>query len=50
MVEKSLAEEIAAGDRYYNPNLSLAVSWPTLVRKNETRALARLEQIVKFKG
>lgn len=47
---QSLAEDIAAGDRYYNPNLSLAVNWPTLVRKNETRALARLEQIVKFKG
>lgn len=47
---QSLAEDIAAGDRYYNPNLSLAVNWPTLVRQNESRALARLQQIVKFKG
>lgn len=45
-----LREVIAAGDRYYNPNLSLSVNWPTFRRKNEMPALSRLEQIVRYKG
>lgn len=41
---------IEVGDRYYNPNLSLAVNWPTYKRVLEPSALARLEKIVQFKG
>jgi GT2 family glycosyltransferase len=45
-----LSKEIAAGDAYYNPNLSLAVNWPTLRRRGEPPALRRLEKIVRYKG
>jgi len=45
-----LAEEIAAGDRFYNPNLSLVVNWPTLLRSGEPAALERLAKIARYKG
>jgi cellulose synthase/poly-beta-1,6-N-acetylglucosamine synthase-like glycosyltransferase len=45
-----LHPDIEMGDKYYNPNLSLTVNWPTLKRKNEPSALSRLEKIVRYKG
>ena len=45
-----LFAEIQAGDRYYNPNLSLAVNWPTLRRQDEPGAAKRLCEIVGIKG
>ncbi|MBE0698586.1 MAG: glycosyltransferase [Anaerolineaceae bacterium] len=42
-----LAAEIERGDRYYNPNLSLAVGWPTFRRWFEPQAIKRLREIVQ---
>jgi O-antigen biosynthesis protein len=42
-----LMNEIKRGDRYYNPNLSLAVGWPTLRRWYEPEASVRLQEIVQ---
>jgi O-antigen biosynthesis protein len=42
------AEIIARGDRYYNPNLSLAVRVPTLKRRTEPLPIQRLKDIVKY--
>ncbi len=45
-----LSGDIRDGDPYYNPNLSLSVNWPSLGRRNEPDACARLERIVAYKG
>ena len=45
-----LSEEIQAGDRYYNPALSLAVNYPSLCRAFEPSGADRLKNIVQFKG
>ncbi len=43
-----LSAEVERGDRYYNPNLSLAVNWPTLRRPFEPGAIQRLQAIVRY--
>ena len=45
-----LREAIRAGDRYYNPNLSDEVNWPTLRRALQPTRLQMLDQIVRYKG
>lgn len=45
-----LAAHVRDGDRYYNPNLSLAVNWPTYHRMYEPLAVDRLKKIVQYKG
>jgi GT2 family glycosyltransferase len=41
---------ICQGDPYYNPNLSMAVAWPTLRRPFEPKPADRLADIVRRKG
>jgi GT2 family glycosyltransferase len=45
-----LRAAIRAGDRYYNPNLSDEVNWPTLRRASQPGRLWMLDQIVRYKG
>lgn len=47
---KLLGPAIGKGDPYYNPNLSYAVNWPTLHRRDEPAPIRRLKEIVRFKG
>jgi GT2 family glycosyltransferase len=42
------AEIVARGDPYYNPNLSLATTVPTMKRRNEPFPIRRLENIVNY--
>ena len=45
-----LFAEIQGGDQYYNPNLSLAVNYPSFRRAFEPAPVARLENIIRYKG
>lgn len=45
-----LLEEVQAGDRYYNPALSLAVNYPSFRRPFEPSGADRLKYIIQFKG
>lgn len=47
---EKLSAEIMQGDCCYNPNLSLAVNWPTFRRPYEQDALRRLKLIARYKG
>ncbi|HEY9075451.1 MAG TPA: glycosyltransferase family 2 protein [Anaerolineaceae bacterium] len=45
-----LEDVIRNGDPFYNPNLSLTVTYPTLKRSDEPDPLNQLRQIVRYKG